>query len=164
MTPCEEVLSKISGLGIIQFQKHFLTLKQEKEVRIATVLILELDVFVIEEINVMSSTALHHLILNIIILLNMPNELKTVRITYSISVNKSLQKHSRAAWIQRSWAAASHLFSKAWEPKAMFFYFTMTGTWQTASIQSPSRPHQYKEALWLTREYKKGRRPTFSFL
>lgn len=113
MTPCEEGLSKISGLGIIQFQKHFLTLKQEKEVRIATVLILELDVFVIEEINVMSSTALHHLILNIIILLNMPNELKTVRITYSISVNKSLQKHSRAAWIQRSWAAASNLFSKA---------------------------------------------------
>lgn len=52
MTPCKEGSSKISELGMIQSKRHFLTLKEETEVKIAIMLlILELDVFVIEEIR-----------------------------------------------------------------------------------------------------------------
>ena len=49
MTPCKEGSSKISELGMIRSKRHFLTLKEETEVKIAIMLlILELDVFVIE--------------------------------------------------------------------------------------------------------------------
>ena len=42
----------MSELGMIQSKKHFLTLKEEREVKIAIMLlILELDVFVTEEIR-----------------------------------------------------------------------------------------------------------------
>ena len=52
MTPCKEGSSKISELGMIRSKKHFLTLKEETEVKIAIMLLLlELDVFVTEEIR-----------------------------------------------------------------------------------------------------------------
>ena len=79
-------------------------------------------------------------------------------------MNKSLQKAFQGSW--DSQVLDSNKQQEGLRTQSYVLLFCILG-WQEqdkqAIAQSPQDP-QDKEALWLTREYKNGRRPTSSFL
>lgn len=143
MPPCKEDLSKITELGIIQFQKY-LTFKWETEVKIATVLLLlELDVSVMGEVKYdklncyPSSNFDYQSFFWTGFRNSKPWELHT-----PCRCTNHPRKQSRATWIRGlGWPQATYSLRPE-NPKLcsspFILHFRMTGTWQTASTKSPS--------------------------
>ena len=109
-----------------------------------------------------SSTALHHVTLNIILPLNTPKELKPIRITYSISVNKSLQKAFQGSWDSQVLDSNKQLTLEGLRTQSYVLLFCILG-WQEqdkqASAQSPQGPTRTKRLCDWQENTKKGGDP-----